>query len=146
MTPFTGVVIPKVFWIFGNTYPMLSNYALVALRVFVSIIFITHAIQRSIINQTVGGFGEFLESKGFPLGFALAWAITLFEFIGGGLMAANKATKYVAIGFVVHQVMGIVLVHAKNGWFVVGPSVGGMEYSALIIVTLLVIASQATKK
>jgi putative oxidoreductase len=33
--------------------------------------------------------------------------------------------------------MGIWLVHAPNGWFVVGPGRNGVEYSVLLIVTLL---------
>lgn len=122
---------------------MLARYSLDVLRIFVSIIFITHAIQRAIIHQTVSGFGEFLETKGFPLGFFVAWFITLYEFIGGASMAFNRGTKYLSAGFVIHQLMGIVLVHARNGWFVVGPSTGGMEYSALIIVALVVIFSRA---
>jgi putative oxidoreductase len=42
--------------------------------------------------------------------------------------------------------MGIVLVHAQNGWFVVGPSTGGVEYSILLLLALIVIASREGKK
>jgi putative oxidoreductase len=147
MTRFAGVVSTFDFRIFEyKPKPMLERYTLNGLRIFVSVIFITHAIQRAVINQTVGGFGEFLESKGFPLGFFVAWFITLYEFIGGASMAFNKGTKYVAIGFVIHQIMGIALVHAQNGWFVVGAGSGGMEYSALLIVALGVIFGQAYGK
>jgi putative oxidoreductase len=37
--------------------------------------------------------------------------------------------------------MGIVLVHARNGWFVVGYSDGGAEYSTLLILCFLLVAS-----
>lgn len=39
--------------------------------------------------------------------------------------------------------MGIVLVHAPHGWFVVGAGRNGMEYSVLLIVCLLLLALQA---
>jgi len=120
--------------------------ALTVLRSFIAIVFLTHAIQRSIIYQTVDGFGGFLSAKGFPMGVVLAWLVTLYEYVGGGLMLFNKQTKYISLGFIFHQVMGITLVHARNGWFVVGPSTGGMEYSALLIVALLVIFAGASEK
>ncbi len=120
--------------------------AVVVLRSFVAFVFLTHAIQRSIIYQTVEDFGGFLSAKGFPAGVVLAWLVTLYEYVGGGLMLFNMRTKYISLGFIFHQVMGIALVHARNGWFVVGPSTGGMEYSALLIVALLVIFAGASEK
>ncbi len=38
--------------------------------------------------------------------------------------------------------MGIVLVHAPAGWFVVGHGRNGMEYSVLLIAALLCVGSQ----
>jgi putative oxidoreductase len=118
----------------------LSTYVTVGFRVLVAGLFIAHGLMR-ISNGTVDNFGEFLETKGFPLGFVLAWLITLYEIIAGTLLLAGRWTRIVALGFVVHQVMGILLVHAKNGWFVVGPGVGGMEYSVLLIGSCLLIAA-----
>jgi putative oxidoreductase len=94
-----------------------------------------------ISNGTVGSFGEFLEGKGFPLGALIAWGITTFEIAGGITLMTGKWARPIALGFVAHQVMGIVLVHAKNGWFVVGAGTGGMEYSVLLIASCLLIAS-----
>jgi putative oxidoreductase len=37
------------------------------------------------------------------------------------------------------------LVHAKNGWFVVGHQSGGVEYSVLILFSLLTIAATGKK-
>lgn len=42
--------------------------------------------------------------------------------------------------------MGIVLVHAPEGWFVVGLGRNGMEYSVLLIVCLLSLAYQDMSK
>jgi putative oxidoreductase len=117
-----------------------STYIRPAFRMLVAGLFIAHGLMR-ISNGTVDNFGEFLEIKGFPLGFVLAWLITLYEIIAGTLLLAGRWTSIVALGFVVHQVMGIVLVHAKNGWFVVGPGVGGVEYSVLLIGSCLLLAA-----
>ena len=37
---------------------------------------------------------------------------------------------------------GIVMVHAPNGWFVVGGGRNGAEYSVLLIVALLCVGAQ----
>jgi putative oxidoreductase len=42
--------------------------------------------------------------------------------------------------FGVQLAMGIYLVHAPAGWFVVGAGRNGMEFSVLLILCLLVIA------
>ena len=95
---------------------------------------------------TVGGFGEFLNSKGFLIGPAIAWFLTLFEIIGGLLMAAGYFVRWIAAIFMIEHCFGIILVHAPNGWFVVGHQSGGVEYSVLIIFSLLVIAATAKKQ
>jgi putative oxidoreductase len=118
----------------------LSKYVTIGFRILVAGLFIAHGLMR-ISNGTVDNFGEFLEIKGFPQGFVLAWMITLYEIIAGTLLLAGRWTRIVALGFVAHQVMGILLVHAKNGWFVVGPGVGGVEYSVLLIGSCLLIAA-----
>ena len=38
--------------------------------------------------------------------------------------------------------VGIVMVHAPNGWFVVGAGRNGAEYSVLLIVALLCVGAQ----
>jgi putative oxidoreductase len=114
--------------------------ALGLLRFTVAVIFFSHGAMRSYVG-TVDDFGVFLDSKGFPLGVALAWAITAYELVGGVLLALGWWTRPIALGFVVHQVMGIALVHFPRGWFVVGHSAGGMEYSVLLVAALVVLAA-----
>lgn len=111
---------------------------LAMLRLGVSSVFIIHSITRMYLG-TVGGFGEFLSGQGFPIGTVLAWFITLTELIGGLAMAVNFYVIPLSIFFVFQMGMGIMLVHRHYGWFVVGASNGGMEYSVLIIVVLLTI-------
>jgi putative oxidoreductase len=100
---------------------------------------IIHGVAR--INAGgVAPFGEFLQATGFPLGFYLAWAITIFEIIGGIILAIGYFVPIIALIFAAQLIMGIVLVHAREGWFVVGLGRNGMEYSALLIVSFLAIA------
>lgn len=110
------------------------------LRGVVAIAFIIHGSTRA-YEGTVGGFGEFLDSKGFPLGVVIAWAITLFEMAGGIILLLGKFKRPIALIFIWNLVWGIILVHAANGWFVVGKNNGGIEYSVLLIAALLVIAA-----
>jgi putative oxidoreductase len=57
----------------------------------------------------------------------------------------NYFVRWIAAGFIIELATGIVLVHAPQGWFVVGATLGGMGYSVLLIIYLLVIASNNKK-
>jgi putative oxidoreductase len=50
------------------------------------------------------------------------------------------------VGFIAIAVGGIVLIHAKLGWFVGEHGVGGVEYSLCLIVALSVIAAEEPQK
>jgi len=119
-----------------------ASHASILLRVIVSMLLIIHGTTR-ILHDGVGGFGSFLDSQGFPGGTVIAWGITLFEIIGGLLMALGYYARWIAAAFVLELSMGIVLVHAKNGWFVVGGGSNGVEYSVLLITCMIVIAAQS---
>jgi len=108
------------------------------LRMLMGIIFMAHAIAR-LADYTIPGFGDFLNSKGFPFGFYLAWAVTLFELAGGFCMFLGYFTRLFCIGEIIILLTGIILVHWQNGWFVVGKTLGGIEYSVVLIIVLAVI-------
>ena len=114
------------------------THSIAALRMMMGIVFILHGGVR-VYNNTLPGFGDFLEGKGFPFGFYLAWAVTLFELIGGILMFFRYFVKLFCIGEMLILITGIVLVHAENGWFVVGRSLNGIEYSIVLITILTAI-------
>ena len=122
-----------------------KSTALVFLRVVLAALMFVHGAAR-ISNGTVDDFGGFLGSQGFPLGFYIAWAITLFELIGSVLLAVGFYTWVIALLFALELAVGIALVHWKDGWFVVGAGRNGMEYSALLIASLLAIAYADYKK
>ena len=88
---------------------------------------------------------SFLNDKGFMVGGIIAWFLTIFEIAGGLTMAAGYFVKWIAAVFIIEIIMGIILVHGANGWFVVGYQSGGVEYSVLIIFSLLVIAASFRK-
>ena len=102
------------------------------------VVFLLHAGVR-IYNNTLPGFGDFLQGKGFPFGFYLAWAVTLFELAGGVLMFCRFFVKIFCIGEMIILITGIITVHSENGWFVVGRSLNGVEYSVVLITILTAI-------
>jgi len=128
-----------------KNFPFTSETtALKLLRIIAGLILTAHGSIR-LYAGTVNGFGEFLNSQGFMIGVAIAWFLTIFEIAGGLLMAAGFFKKWIAAVFIIELLMGIILVHAGNGWFVVGYQSGGVEYSVLLIIVLLVIAATGNK-
>jgi putative oxidoreductase len=119
--------------------------ALVFIRIILAAVMFVHGAAR-ISFGTVGGFGEFLGSQGIPLGFYVAWAITLFELVGSVLLAAGFYAWVIALVFAAQLALGIAMVHYKEGWFVVGHGRNGMEFSAVLIASLLAIAYANYKK
>ena len=119
--------------------------ALVFIRIVLAVVMFVHGAAR-ISYGTVGGFGEFLGTQGIPLGFYVAWAITLFELVGSVLFAAGFYTWVIALLFALELALGIAMVHYKEGWFVVGHGRNGMEFSAVLIASLLAVAYANYKK
>lgn len=114
------------------------SLSIAILRILMGLVFMAHGAAR-LIDYSLPGFGEFLNSKGFPAGFYMAWAVTLFELGGGLLMVLRKFVRWFCIGEIIILLTGIIIVHSPNGWFVVGKTLGGMEYSVVLIVTLTAI-------
>jgi putative oxidoreductase len=112
------------------------KYAVIFLRVVVALIMLIHGVGR-IYFGIVDGFGEFLTLNGFPIGFYLAWAITVFEIIGSILIAVGFYVAPLAIIFALHLLCGIYLVHLKDGWFVVGAGRNGAEFSVLLVASFI---------
>jgi len=120
------------------------TYSIAALRMMMGIVFILHAGVR-VYNNTLPGFGDFLHEKGFPLGFYLAWAVTLFELTGGILMFFRFFVRIFCIGEMIILITGIVIVHSENGWSIIERSLNGIEYS-LVLITILTAIFIAERK
>jgi putative oxidoreductase len=116
-----------------------KNLALNFLRIFLAGTMIIHGVAR-VSAGGVAPFGGFLTAQGFPLGFYLAWAITIFEIVGGIVLASGYFASVLAVLFAAELITGIFLVHAENGWFVVGLGRNRMEYSVLLVAAFLAIA------
>ena len=101
-------------------------------------VFLLHAATR-IYNNTQPFFGHFLEEKGIPFGYYLAWAITLFELAGSILLFFRKYVKIFCLIEILILVAGILTGHWQVGWLVIGIAVGGIGYSLVLITILLAI-------
>jgi len=106
-----------------------------------AIIIAAHGWAR-LIAGGVAPFGAFLDAQGFPVGYYWAAAVTGIEIAGSVLLLFGRFTAPLAALFSVIYAIGIVLIHAKAGWFVVGLGRNGSEFSFLLIVCLLALALQ----
>lgn len=110
------------------------------LRVAVSIILLTHGIP-GMFNNGINDFGNlFLNEIGFaPFGVAIAWSIKLSHVAVAICLLFQKFLKPACVITIFILIMGIALVHFKEGWFVVGGGRNGLEYNFLLICVLLAI-------
>lgn len=112
----------------------------VILRFAVAIILLTHSIP-GMFNNGVNDFGNlYLNQIGFaPVGVYLAWLIKISHVVCAVLLLLNRFIKPAAIITIFILILGIVLVHFKEGWFVVGGGRNGVEYNFLLICVLVAI-------
>lgn len=111
------------------------------LRVALAAVFFMHGIL-SIITGAVNNFGnQYLNTVGFvPIGLPLAWAIKLSHVVCAILLILNRYIRLAAIITIPILVAGIIMIHAAEGWFVVGAGRNGMEFNVLLISVLLYLA------
>mgnify|MGYP001765283446 CR=1 FL=1 len=110
------------------------------LRYITALLFIAHASMR-FIDDTIAGFGAFMEARGFVHGEAWVLAITAYELGAGTLLLLNRGVRWAASGLAVIVAVGIWLIHRHNGWFVGEHGTGGSEYSVALLAMLLVLAA-----
>ncbi|HVG14966.1 MAG TPA: DoxX family protein [Chitinophagaceae bacterium] len=111
------------------------------LRFAVAVILLMHSIP-SIYSNGVHEFGSlYLNQIGFaPVGIPLAWAIKLSHVISAVCLLFRVYTRWVALITIPILIAGIILIHSKDGWFVVGYGRNGIEFNFLLIFVLLAIA------
>jgi len=114
-------------------------------RIAVGLLLAVHGWTRT-LSGGVPGFGEWLASQGLPAGAALAWAISIFEIVGSFCLVIGRFVGYVAPVHIAILSAGIVMVHAREGWFVVGGGRNGVEYSVLLIACLAALAWDAWRR
>ena len=113
--------------------------ALLGFRLLVALLIGIHGWYR-LHAGTSSGFGDWLATQGIPLAHAVAWGVTIGEIVGSACLALGLLVRPFALLFMAIYLMGIVLVHAPEGWFVVGAGRNGMEYSVLLIGSLALVA------
>ena len=115
------------------------DWALLGFRLLVALLIGIHGWYR-LHAGTSSGFGDWLATQGVPLAHAVAWGVTIGEIVGSACVAIGVCVRPFALLFMAIYAMGIVLVHAPEGWFVVGAGRNGMEYSVLLICSLTLVA------
>lgn len=108
---------------------------LTILRVVLGVIFLAHGVPKLLAGAE--GTTVFFGSLGVPAAGFAAWFITLLESAGGALLLLGWLVTPAALLLAIHMFMGIILVHAPNGFYVIGPGQGGIEFNLLLIASLL---------
>ena len=110
------------------------------LRFAVAVILIMHSVS-GMFNNGVNDFGNlYLNAVGFaPIGLLLAWLIKISHLVAAILLLINKFIKPAAIITIFILIMGIIMIHFQEGWFVVGGGRNGMEFNFLLIFVLVAI-------
>ncbi|MBN8482541.1 MAG: DoxX family protein [Xanthomonadales bacterium] len=111
------------------------------LRITLSVLIAAHGWVR-LLGGGIEPFGAWLDAQGLPFGPAIATAITAVEVLGTIAYAPGRFVWPLSLAYASIYTVGIVLVHAPAGWFVVGAGRNGAEYSVLLIVCLLCVGWQ----
>jgi len=115
---------------------MNPELGLTILRVVLGVIFIAHGLPK--LTGGIEGTAEFLGAVGIPAPIVAAWFIALLETLGGLMLLVGFFVTPVSLLLVIEMMTGIVLVHAPNGFYVIGPGEGGVEFNLLLVASLLV--------
>lgn len=111
------------------------------LRIALAAVFFMHGIP-SIFTGAVNNFGnQYLNQVGFaPIGLPLAWAIKLSHVACAILLILNRYIRLAAFVTIPILVAGIIMIHAAEGWYVVGGGRNGVEFNVLLISALVYLA------
>ena len=111
------------------------------LRIALAAVFFMHGIP-SIFTGAVNNFGnQYLNTVGFaPIGLPLAWAIKLSHVACAIMLILNCYIRLAAFVTIPILVAGIIMIHAAEGWFVVGAGRNGVEFNVLLISALVYLA------
>ncbi len=110
------------------------------LRFAVAVILMVHGLG-GMFNNGVYEFGKFfLDEQGFaPIGVPLAWIIKISHVLAAICLLSQRFLKVACLGTIIILIAGIIMVHFREGWFVVGGGRNGVEFNFLLIFALLTI-------
>ena len=111
------------------------NLAALLLRISLGIMFIAHGLLK-LMTFTLAGTAQFFEQVGFAAW--MAYPVTFFEIIAGGLLIVGFHSRYVALASI-PVLLGALYVHIGNGWLFTAQN-GGWEYPAFLAMSAVVVA------
>jgi putative oxidoreductase len=111
------------------------------LRIALAAVFFMHGIP-SIFTGAVNNFGNhYLNEAGFgSIGLPLAWMIKLSHVACAVLLILNRYIRVAALITIPILVAGIIMIHAAEGWYVVGAGRNGAEFNVVLISVLVYLA------
>jgi putative oxidoreductase len=107
------------------------------IRLGVAIILLIHSVP-GMFDNGVNNFGNlYLNQVGFaPFGLALAWLIKISHVVCAASLLLNRYVVATSIVTIFILITGIIMIHGKEGWFVVGGGRNGVEFNFILIVIL----------
>lgn len=110
------------------------------LKLTLAVTMLAHSVP-SIVTGNVNAFGRlYLDPAGFaPFGLALAWAIKLSHVAMAAALLLGRFIKPLGWITISVLVMGIIMIHGREGWFVVGGGRNGVEFNVLLIAAFLTV-------
>jgi putative oxidoreductase len=121
----------------------LAPYGALLLRVSMGVLFLLHGLYLKVFAIGMAGFGHYFTSLGLPVWFA--WAVMLYETIGGLALIFGVYTRWVSLFLGVHLLFAAYLGHGTHGWSFTAQG-GGYEYPvfwAIACFTLALLGSGA---
>ena len=108
------------------------------LRIALIVIFLVHSLA-GMFNNGINNFGNlYLNQVGFaPVGLPLAWMVKLSHVALAISLFTGKYLKVTSFITIFILIVGIFMIHGKEGWFVVGGGRNGVEFNFLLIMSLL---------
>jgi putative oxidoreductase len=104
------------------------------LRIALAIVLIMHSVP-GMFSNGINDFGNhYLNEIGFaPVGVYVAWLIKLSHVASAIALVLDKYVKWAAIVTIFILMMGIIMVHYPEGWYVVGGGRNGVEFNFILI-------------
>jgi putative oxidoreductase len=107
------------------------------IRLGVAIILLIHSVP-GMFDNGVNNFGNlYLNQVGFaPFGLVLAWAVKISHVVCAVSLLINRYVVATSIITIFILITGIIMIHGKEGWYVVGGGRNGMEFNFILILIL----------